>query len=95
MGEKQKPEYPIFINLVVMEAGSTVKQLDRDFKAFWELEHLGILPNEQSSEEFLNSYVESITRQEDGRHVAKYPFRSEITDDDDCLAIASRGSTVC
>lgn len=63
MGGKQKPEYPIYVGTVVIEKDSSVKQLDKDFKAFWELEHLGILPNEQSSEEFLVSYLDSITRE--------------------------------
>ena len=91
------PELPNTANMVQI-IGSVepklkdprVQQLDKDFKAFWDLEHLGILPNEAGETEFLESYFKSITRQNDGRYVVKYPFRSEKTDFDDCYAIAEK-----
>ncbi len=92
MGGKQKPEYPIFVGTVIVEQDKSpsIKQLDKDFKAFWELEHLGILPSEQTKDQFLDSYLASITRDDDNRYVVKYPFRNDITDYDDCLAIATK-----
>lgn len=90
MGGKKKPEYPIYVGTVVIEKDTLVKQLDKDFRAFWELEHLGILPSDQSNEQFLPTYLDSISRDEEGRYVIKYPFRNDITDNDDCLAIATK-----
>lgn len=83
MGGKQKPQYPIYVGTVMVEKDTSVRQLDKDFKAFWELEHLGILPSEQSNEQFLTTYLDSISRSDDGRYVVKYPFRNDITDYDD------------
>ena len=97
LGGKQNPELPNTVNMAQITddpkselKDPRVQQLDRDFKAFWDLEHLGILPNEAGETEFLESYIESITRQKDGRYVVKYPFRSEKTDFDDCYAIAKK-----
>lgn len=36
MGGKQKPQYPIYVGTVMVEKDSSVRQLDKDFKAFWE-----------------------------------------------------------
>lgn len=62
MDGKQKPQCPVFVGAVTIEKDISVRQLDKDFKAFWELEHLGILPSEQSNEQFLATYLDSISR---------------------------------
>jgi hypothetical protein len=57
---RQDPELPRTINMVHVQDNMhpevkdpRLQQLDRDLKVFWELEHLGILPNEASESEFL------------------------------------------
>lgn len=74
--------------LKVPEQDLEISSLDIDFKAFWDLEHLGILPTENTEKEFLDGYVNSISQLSDGRYEVKYPFRDDKPEFDSCYSIA-------
>jgi hypothetical protein len=48
------------------------------------------LPSEQTNEEFINSYINTIDRSVDGRYRVKLPFKDEKPKFDDCKIIAQK-----
>jgi len=50
---------------------------DQTLARFWEIESSGTLPQEKTSDQFTNTYLKSITRQDDGSYVAKFPWKED------------------
>lgn len=46
-----------------------------DFKKFWNLEHMGITPQELEDPGFLKNYQQTIKRDRDGRYEVLFPFK--------------------
>jgi len=50
---------------------------DQTLARFWEIESSGTLPQEKTTDQFTNTYLKSITRQDDGSYVAKFPWKED------------------
>jgi len=50
---------------------------DQILARFWEIKSSGTLPQEKTADQFTNPYLKSITRQDDGSYVTKFPWKED------------------